>query len=122
QAHAVPVCKPETRTLSFRPMIDRAGRQLLFRATMLSLILVATLGIVLSAGSLPHTHQPSLPGLYNQEHDLTLLAAVGGIGPLPESSSVDPVALATFLVVPSISWLPRARPRRPVDSRAPPVR
>src|SRR5947208_16887223 len=103
-------------------MIDLAVRQPLVRAALLVLIVVATLGLVRSAGSLPHTHQPSLPGLYNQEHDLTLLAAVGGIGPLPDAPSVDPIALATLLVVPPISWLPRARPRRTTDYRAPPVR
>ena len=53
---------------------------------------------------------------------VALMAAVGGIGPLPDAPSVDPIALATLLVVPPISWLPRARPRRTTDYRAPPVR
>ena len=122
QERAAPVCKPGTRTLSFQSMIAGASRQTVLRLSTLSLVVVATLGLVLSTASLPHTHQPSLPGLYNQEHDLTLLAAVGGIGPLPDAPSVDPIALATLLVVPPISWLPRARPRRTTDYRAPPVR
>ena len=92
------------------------------RGAMLLLVLVGLLGIVISAGSLPHTHAASRPGLYNQEHDLTLLAAVGGAGPLPESPSVAPVALVASLVVLPISWEPRPRPRRPIDSRAPPIR
>ena len=103
-------------------MLESARRRTLAHAVTLSLVVVAVLGVVLSAGSLPHSHQPSLPGLYNQEHDLTLLGAVGGLGLLPESPALGPIVLATLLVVPSISLLPRARSRRSVDPRAPPVR
>ena len=103
-------------------MIDLGGRRMAARGAMLLLVLAVLLGIVISAGSLPHTHAAFRPGLYNEEHDLTLLAAVGGVGPLPESPSVSPVALLALLVVLPISWGPCPRPRRPIDSRAPPIR
>ena len=99
-----------------------ARRRTLVRAVTLSLVIVAVAGVVLSGTSLPHSHQPWLPGLYNQEHDLTLMGAIGGLGLLSESPALCPIELVILLVVPSISWLPRARPRRRVDSRAPPVR
>ena len=99
-----------------------AARHAFVRLVTPCLVVAAVLGVVLSAGSLPHSHQPSLPGLYNQEHDLTQLAAVGGLWLLADSPSVGPIALAMLLVVPAISWWPRTRPRRLTDNRAPPVR
>ena len=90
--------------------------------TLLALLVLATAGMVLQAGSVPHVHTVAQAGLYNQEHDLTLLAGL--------ASNVVPVVVTPGLPVDvvSISLVP-VSPERPVvraalsgDSRAPPVR
>jgi hypothetical protein len=90
--------------------------------TLLVLLVLATAGMVLQNGSVPHVHVATQPGLYNQDHDLTLLANL--------ASTVIPVDVApalTFDAV-SISLAPLVSERPPLraalsgDSRAPPVR
>ena len=81
----------------------------------------ALLGLVLATGSIPHAHTGLGPGLYNQEHDLTLLAAVGAAAATPEAPSVAPlVVIAGALALASFALV--ATPRSLTHPRAPPLR
>lgn len=101
----------------------RCARRAVLGPTLSTVLAVFALaGLVLSAGSIPHSHAVGHPGLYNQEHDLGYLATFGGGAPLPDAPSaallVVLVVLAAFVVAgaPPIVW------RRHADFRAPPVR
>jgi hypothetical protein len=86
------------------------------------LVTLALAGILLAAATIPHTHLTAAPGLYNQEHDLSYLAALGGVGPLGQVVgavvSVVVVAVALVASVPAHA----AEPDRHSDPRAPPLR
>ena len=77
--------------------------------------------LLLQGGSLPHSHQLSKPGLYNQEHDLTTLAAIGGIATLPATTAVLALVVAIATVAGEATPRPLGRPRRHADFRAPPT-
>lgn len=84
------------------------------------LVLLIAAAIGLQGGSAPHLHTGSQPGLYNAEHDLTLLATLAGSG-LPAASAL----LVPFdAVSTSVPWFTPERPliqaARSGDSRAPP--
>ena len=90
------------------------------RGVVATLLLVASLALLLQAGSVPHTHAGVGAGLYNQDHDLVLLAALNGAATL-DTASVAPVVLLAVTEAP----LPTAgrvdsAPRPAADSRAPP--
>jgi hypothetical protein len=93
---------------------------LLRAAATLTLVALAVLASVASTGSVPHAHVAGEPALYNQEHDLSTLAALGSAAPLPA-----PVAVAAALVVLAVLPAPpsRLRSRRAGGhaSRAPPA-
>jgi hypothetical protein len=84
------------------------------------LLLVAAMAMVAQAGSLPHLHAGGEAGLYNADHDLTLLATLAGYG-LPTDATatlaVDAVATSVLSFVPERL---AARPAHSGDSRAPP--
>ena len=44
------------------------------------LVLLAVAAMILQTGSVPHLHGGAQAGIYNQEHDLTLLAGLAGHG------------------------------------------
>jgi hypothetical protein len=104
--------------------MTRAGRARVGRGSSIALLLLAVLGVlaVLAQGaSLPHTHEVSAPGLYNEEHDLSLLATRGADAPLP-------AALPIVHVVASVAaWHAPVPPAPPAllcphaDFRAPPL-
>jgi hypothetical protein len=91
------------------------------RLMLAVLLVLAATGMVLQAGSVPHLHAGTEPGIYNEEHDLTLLAGLASHVVLADVSltiTVDAVSspLSSFV------------PERPVlhgghsgDSRAPPL-
>jgi hypothetical protein len=83
------------------------------------LLLLAILAMLLQAGSIPHLHGGKGHGIYNAEHDLSLLATLAAHG-LPG----DPPRLVVEGVsapLPSLVASPRAaQPLRAADSRAPP--
>ena len=91
------------------------------RAALL-LLLLPIAGLLLASGSVPHLHLSGDFGLWNQEHDASLLAAHGTSAALPD---VLPV-LAALLVVALAPRAPARRspdaPRGLTDSRAPPLR
>ena len=86
------------------------------------LVALAVTAVVLSAATIPHTHVTAKPGLYNQEHDLAYLAALGGVAPPVQAvSAMAPVlAVAHALAAAALSLVTRVG-RHP-DSRAPPLR
>ncbi len=72
------------------------------------------------AAALPHTHGGASPGLFNQEHDFTLLATASAVA-LPGA----PPLIGTIVVVTGVT-LPEAHrlssvPRGSTDGRAPPI-
>ncbi|MGH7391186.1 MAG: hypothetical protein ACREM3_17265 [Candidatus Rokuibacteriota bacterium] len=86
-----------------------------------ALTALAFVGLVLAAGSVPHTHAGN-PGLYNQEHDLGYLATFGHTAPLPESPAALLVVVAAEAAVAALPGLVTGGARRHPDSRAPPTR
>lgn len=86
------------------------------------LVVLAVLGFVLSTVGLPHSHNPASPGIYNEEHDLTLYTTVASIG----LASTVPVATPILLVllISGLSWRRRAAGAqyREAGPRAPPLR
>jgi hypothetical protein len=102
-------------------MFARA-RALVTPALSLMLVALALAGFVLSGASIPHSHAPGHPGLYNQEHDLSYLATFGAGAPVPATPSAAPLVLLVVLAVALAAETPRALCRRHADFRAPPLR
>ena len=88
-----------------------------------ALLLVLGLAAFLLAGAtLPHLHASGGFGLWNAEHDLGLMAAVGSAASLTDTASVVVLLLTVLLALaPSADRLAGA-PLRLADSRAPPTR
>jgi hypothetical protein len=90
------------------------------RLAIVLLTVLAVAGLLLQHGSLPHRHDVYKAGVYNQEHDLGLLAAL--------ASHADPPSPAPAIVVdetsaPIAPWLPLRLPVRHAragQTRAPP--
>lgn len=90
------------------------------RVAAIAALLLAALAMTLQLGSVPHLHRGEV-GLFNAEHDLTLLAGVAGHG--------LPAEAAPAMTSDSVSTaLPLSTPVRPAvwlghtaDSRAPPL-
>jgi hypothetical protein len=85
------------------------------------LVLVAVLVPLLLAGaSLVHTHDAPGIGLYNQEHDLVLMGALGAVAPLPALvTSVSLVVIALVVAAPPLA--PDVTACQLDVSRAPPT-
>ena len=84
------------------------------------LALVAASGMVLQGGSVPHLHDDHEAGLYNQEHDLTLLAGLAGHALAPDAApalTIEAVSAALAVIAPA---RPTLRIAGSSDSRAPP--
>jgi hypothetical protein len=85
-----------------------------------ALILFILIALIAQGACLPHTHTGNGVGLFNVEHDLTLLAAAGIAGPLP-------VAVLLFVIMVTVSLCVSAPPApvvfvsRDAESRAPPA-
>jgi hypothetical protein len=85
-----------------------------------ALIVLVLVAVIVQGACLPHTHTASGVGLFNEEHDLTLLATAGIAGPLP-------VGVLLFVVMVTISLCASAPPApivflsRDAESRAPPA-
>jgi len=87
--------------------------------TLALLILLAATGMVLQAGSVPHVHAAD-GALYNEEHDLTLLAGLAGHVVLADASSALVHEAVTTLLSSFVPERPALRVARSGDSRAPP--
>lgn len=88
-----------------------------------ALLLVLGLTALLLAGaSLPHLHASGEFGLWNEEHDLGLMATLGAAASLLDATPVVALVLALVLALaPGADRLAGA-PRRLAASRAPPAR
>jgi hypothetical protein len=84
-------------------------------------LLLGLLAFVLAGASVPHLHRATEPGLWNQDHDLSLMAAVGTHAAEPDAMPVlglAPSPAAVFL--PPVADR-SAAPLRPSAPRAPPL-
>ena len=86
------------------------------------LVGLALAGSLLGAASIPHSHTPGHPGLYNQEHDLSYLATFGGAGLASEAPAAAPLVVLVVLAVATAAGPPPLVSRRHADFRAPPLR
>ena len=91
------------------------------RGLLGSLLLVVAAALLLQGASLPHSHASARPGVYNQDHDATLLATLHSIAMLAETAPAPLV----FALVAAIALLairsPASTTRPTCDSRAPPL-
>ena len=104
-----------------RARMARARRRPLWLIPTL-LVALAVASSLLGAASIPHSHGPGLPGLYNQEHDLGYLATFGGSAPLPDAPSAAPLVLLVALAIVAAAGATPILSRRHADFRAPPLR
>jgi hypothetical protein len=92
------------------------------RTLITSVVLALCFGaMVLDGASLPHLHAKTSPGLYNQEHDLTLLAVSARAGAMPVSTAAVPFAALVVALVCVAATVPYVAPTRHTASRAPPT-
>jgi hypothetical protein len=85
------------------------------------LVGLALAGLLLGPAGLPHTHSPWQPGFYNQEHDFSYLATVGGVGPVSDTPAAAPLVVVVALAIaPAMGPAPSVG-RRHADFRAPPL-
>jgi hypothetical protein len=89
--------------------------------SILGLLAVAVLALVLETASVPHGHLGVNAGLWNQEHDLATLAALGSGAPLPDRAAAPPFVLVASAPRPAPAAVPAPAPRAHADPRAPPV-
>jgi hypothetical protein len=92
------------------------------RVLITILVGLALAGSLLGAASIPHSHTPGHPGLYNQEHDLSYFATFGGGAPLPDTPAAAPLVVLVIVVVAAVASTAPVVSRRHADFRAPPVR
>jgi hypothetical protein len=92
------------------------------RLSLAVVIILAVGGMMLQASSLPHVHAGNAPGLFNQEHDLTLMAGLAGHGIPVDATPTVVLAAISAPLVPFLPERPGLHPAHSGDSRAPPVR
>jgi hypothetical protein len=85
-----------------------------------AVILLVLASLVAQGACLPHTHNGVGVGVYNAEHDLTLLAASGTVAPLPAIPMLV-VFVVTAPVVSLTAPAPISVVIRDAESRAPPT-
>ena len=85
------------------------------------LLLAAVLALLLQGACLPHTHAGVGPGLYNQDHDLSLLATLHGAAALLDAQPAPLVVVVVSAVTPAGTESPATPARSTADSRAPPL-
>ncbi len=90
------------------------------RLAIALLVLLAAAGMLVQAASVPHAHTGAHAGLFNQEHDLTLLAGLAGQGLPVEAMPLLATATVHASVPPFVPERPGRHATRSGDSRAPP--
>ena len=78
------------------------------------------MALLLAGASLPHTHAATSPGIWNADHDLTLMAAFGTHACQLEAMPVLGIALVLAATISLAAARLSAAPLRLSDSRAPP--
>ena len=90
------------------------------RARYAAILLLVVSALIGQGACLPHTHSDPGGGVYNAEHDMTLLAASGTVAPLP----AVPLLLVFVEATPVASLTaqaPFSMITRDAESRAPPT-
>ena len=91
------------------------------RARNVSVLMLVLLTALIAQGAcLPHTHSGVGVGLYNGEHDLTLLATGSTAAPLPIPALLH-VVVVTAPVALTVPSTPGSVVTRDAESRAPPA-
>jgi hypothetical protein len=83
-------------------------------------LLLAVVALTLAGVSLPHTHTASAHGLWNADHDLTLMAAFGTHACQLDAMPVLAIAVVLAATIALSPMRVAPAPRRLSDSRAPP--
>ena len=83
-------------------------------------LLLGVVALLLAGASLPHTHAGSSPGLWNADHDLTLMAAFGTHACQLDAMPVLGIAIVLAAMLSLAAADVVAAPLRLSDSRAPP--
>jgi hypothetical protein len=92
------------------------------RRSRAALLLMLVLPLLLQAASLPHTHSGLGHGLFNQEHDLTLLATLGAAASLYAAAALLLLVVVVVALAPATRSAAAPRLALAADSRAPPAR
>jgi hypothetical protein len=90
------------------------------RPKIAALIVLVLVALAAQGACVPHTHTGQGVGLFNQEHDLTLLATTGMAAPLPVIALLFVVMITVSLPV-SVPPAPIVFVSRDAESRAPPA-
>ena len=92
------------------------------RVVALVIFSLALLGLIGSAGSVPHTHWSATPGIFNEDHDLSALATLGSAsGLLSQTPSVVPLVMAAPLAIAPSPTGRADQTHRSAEPRAPPA-
>ena len=91
------------------------------RLTIALLLVLACAGMIAQAGSLPHLHKAHEPGIYNEEHDLSLLAALAAQALLSEGATAPSLDVVVGAPPPLVPERPAIRSVHADASRAPPT-
>ncbi len=83
-------------------------------------LLLAVVALLLAGASLPHTHAAAGPGIWNADHDLTLMAAFGTHACQLDAMPVLGIALVFAATIVLAATPVAGLPVRLSDSRAPP--
>jgi hypothetical protein len=86
------------------------------------LLVLGLVAFVLGGATLLHVHASPESALWNAEHDLSLMAALGSAASLVDAVPVVILLLASALAVDQHSGLIEGQALHRFDSRAPPVR
>lgn len=86
------------------------------------ILLLGLAGLVLAGSSVPHLHAAGEAGLWNEEHDLTLMAALGTAAAQPDAAPVVALVLVVVLALAPVWFRLASASLRLADSRAPPAR
>ena len=101
-------------------MLRRNERHQSSRRLLGLLLLGALVTLLLQGATVPHTHAGVRPGLYNQDHDLALLATLHGAAVLHDARPAPLVLAAGTPPAPPSRRTPTSPPHSTADSRAPP--
>jgi len=83
-------------------------------------LLLGVAALLLAGASLPHTHAGSIPGIWNADHDLTLMAAFGTHACQLDAMPVLGIAVVVAAAISLAATRLAAAPVRLSGSRAPP--
>jgi hypothetical protein len=84
------------------------------------LLLLGVVAFLLAGASMPHTHAGPGPGLWNADHDLTLMAAFGTHACQLDATPVIGLAIVVAAAIALAAAPTVSAPRNLSASRAPP--